>query len=212
MTTSRRIELRGGHEGRARSTTCRLSIAVFNTDYTDLPYQVSTTTGGGLQHGQHRRGSDLARRRAGKAPGLATDNFRLHTTVGLHRRRRRRSEPGRGRAADTGADGVGQPRAHVSRSASGEITLRADWSFRDDMFGEPSNDPAPVHAHREPRPDQRRHQLSSRRMATGSVGRLRPEHHGRALRQRAAESRRITSSLSSRSMRREFGVRITKQF
>jgi iron complex outermembrane receptor protein len=27
-------------------------------------------------------------------------------------------------------------------AGSGEITLRADWSYRDDMFGEPSNDPA----------------------------------------------------------------------
>ena len=25
--------------------------------------------------------------------------------------------------------------------ASGEVTLRADWSYRDDMFGEPSSDP-----------------------------------------------------------------------
>ena len=35
-------------------------------------------------------------------------------------------------------DGFGEPRVHVSRSAAGNVTLRADWSFRDDMFGEPS--------------------------------------------------------------------------
>ena len=27
-------------------------------------------------------------------------------------------------------------------AGSGSVTLRADWSIRDDMFGEPSNDPA----------------------------------------------------------------------
>ena len=58
----------------------QMSIAVFYTDYSDLPYQVSTTRGR-FQYAEHHRGSDLAGRRVGKhlAP---TDNFRLHATLG----------------------------------------------------------------------------------------------------------------------------------
>ena len=63
----------------------QLSIAVFNTDYTDLPYQVSTTTGGGFNTqsiivDQTSRGAEF------EGTWAATDNFRLSRDRGLHRR------------------------------------------------------------------------------------------------------------------------------
>jgi iron complex outermembrane receptor protein len=118
----------------------QLSIALFNTDYTDLPYQVSTTTGAGFATqsivvDQTSRGAEL------ESTWAATDNFRLHATVGY---------------IDVDVDDPNPaavapltPKLTASLSpeltipaGSGELTLRADWSFRDDMFGEPSNDPA----------------------------------------------------------------------
>lgn len=118
----------------------QLSIAVFNTNYKDLPYQVSTTTGAGFNTvsivvDQTSRGAEL------ESTWAATDNFRLHATVGY---------------IDVDVDDPNPavvapltPKLTASISpeftfpaGSGEITLRGDWSFRDDMYGEPSNDPA----------------------------------------------------------------------
>ena len=118
----------------------QLSIALFNTEYKDLPYQVSSTTGAGFNTvsivvDQTSRGAEL------ESTWAATDNFRLHATVGY---------------IDVDVDDPNPaavapltPKVTASLSpeltfpaASGKITLRADWSYRDDMFGEPSNDPA----------------------------------------------------------------------
>ena len=59
----------------------QLSIAVFNTEYSDLPYQVSSTTGAGFNTqsivvDQTSRGAEL------EGTWAATDNFRIHATVG----------------------------------------------------------------------------------------------------------------------------------
>ena len=59
----------------------QMSIAFFNTDYSDLPYQVSTTSGGGFNTqsiivDQTSRGIEW------ESTWLVTDNFRLHTTLG----------------------------------------------------------------------------------------------------------------------------------
>jgi iron complex outermembrane receptor protein len=118
----------------------QLSIAVFNTEYKDLPYQVSSSTGAGFNTvnivvDQTSRGAEL------ESTWAATDNFRLHATVGY---------------IDVDVDDPNPaavapltPELTLSISpeltipaGSGELTLRADWSFRDDMFGEPSSDPA----------------------------------------------------------------------
>jgi iron complex outermembrane recepter protein len=118
----------------------QLSIAVFNTNYKDLPYQVSSSTGAGFNTqnivvDQTSRGAEL------ESTWAATDNFRLHASLGY---------------IDVDVDDPNPaavapltPELTASLSpeftipaGSGEITLRADWSYRDDMFGEPSNDPA----------------------------------------------------------------------
>lgn len=117
----------------------QMSIAVFNTEYSDLPYQVSTTAGGGFNTqsiivDQTSRGVEW------ESTWAATDTFRLHTTLGY---------------IDADVDDPNPaavapltPELTVSVSpeftwpaGAGEVTLRADWSFRDEMFGEPSNDP-----------------------------------------------------------------------
>ncbi len=117
----------------------QISIAVFNTEYSDLPYQVSTTSGGGFTTvniivDQTSRGVEW------EGTWLVADNFRLHTTLGY---------------IDADVDDPNPaavapltPELTVSVSpeftfpvGAGEITARADWSFRDEMFGEPSSDP-----------------------------------------------------------------------
>jgi iron complex outermembrane recepter protein len=117
----------------------QLSVAVFNTEYTDLPYQVSSTAGAGFNTvnivvDQTSRGAEL------EGTWVATDNFRVHATLGY---------------IDVEVDDpnpvvVAPLTPEITASLSpevsfplggGQLTTRVDWSFRDDMFGEPSNDP-----------------------------------------------------------------------
>ena len=117
----------------------QLSLAVFNTDYTDLPYQVSSTAGAGFNTvnivvDQTSRGAEL------EGTWVVTDNFRVHGTLGY---------------IDVDVDDpnpvvVAPLTPEITASLSpelslplggGQLTTRVDWSFRDDMFGEPSNDP-----------------------------------------------------------------------
>jgi iron complex outermembrane receptor protein len=115
------------------------SIAVFYTDYSDLPYQVSTTSGAGFTTAsiivdQTSKGIEL------ENTFQFGSNFRVHTTLGY---------------IDVDVEGgipfavaPLTPELTTSLSpeltvpmGSGELTLRADWSHRDEMFGEPSSDP-----------------------------------------------------------------------
>ena len=120
--------------------TLQLSVAVFFTEYSDLPYQVSTTTGAGFDTqnlivDQESFGVEI------ESAWAPTDNFTLHTTLGY---------------IDADVDAPGAPTAvapltpeitasispeYTMPFASGELTLRGDWSYRDDMFGEPTSDP-----------------------------------------------------------------------
>ena len=116
-----------------------MSITVFNTDYSDLPYQVSTTIGGGFSTvniivDQTSRGVEW------ESTWLVTDSFRLHTTLGYIDADVKDPNPA--------AVAPLTPELTVSVSpelaiptGGGEVTIRADWSFRDEMFGEPSSDP-----------------------------------------------------------------------
>jgi iron complex outermembrane recepter protein len=118
----------------------QLSIALFNTDYTDLPYQVSTTTGAGFNTqsivvDQTSRGVEL------ESTWAATDNFRVHATVGYIDVDV--DDPNPAAVAPLTPELTASLSPELTFPAgSGEITLRADWSFRDDMYGEPSSDPA----------------------------------------------------------------------
>jgi iron complex outermembrane receptor protein len=118
----------------------QLSIAVFNTEYKDLPYQVSSTTGAGFNTvsivvDQTSRGAEL------ESTWAATDNFRLHATVGYIDVDVDDPNPAAVAPLTPKVTASFSPELTIP-AGSGKFTLRADWSFRDDMFGEPSNDPA----------------------------------------------------------------------
>jgi iron complex outermembrane receptor protein len=117
------------------------SIAAFNTNYTDLPYQVSTTAVGGfsttnLVVDQTSQGLEL------ESTIALSANFKVHLSAGY---------------IDVDVDeqdGV-QPVAPLTpdltasisptyswdRSDGSTVDFRVDYSFRDEMFGEPSSDP-----------------------------------------------------------------------
>ena len=119
----------------------QMSAAVFLTDYSDLPYQVSTTSGGGFNTvnlivDQTSVGFEW------ENTLYIGENFLFQATLGY---------------IDVDVDEVGgvkpvapltpeltasiSPEIHFPLSGGGEIVLRADYSFRDDMYGEPSSDP-----------------------------------------------------------------------
>ena len=125
----------------------QMSIAVFYTDYSDLPYQVSETIPGA---GFDTRNIFVDQTSLGvEWEGIwqVTEQFRIHSTLGY---------------IDTSADeqvtdpnnpppqAVAPLTPELTFSISpeysfalgdGNLTLRADYSFRDDMYGEPSADP-----------------------------------------------------------------------
>ena len=117
----------------------QMSIAVFYTEYSDLPYQVSTTTGGGFNTqsvivDQTSQGVEW------ESTWMPTDNFRLYTTLGYID----------ADVDDPNPAAVAPLTPELTASVSpeltipvgdGEVTARVDWSFRDEMFGEPTNDP-----------------------------------------------------------------------
>jgi iron complex outermembrane receptor protein len=115
-----------------------MSIAVFSTDYDDLPYQVSTTSGAGFDTrnvivSQNSKGFEW------ESTLVVSENFRLHSSVGYI-------------SVDVD-DAVAvapltpewtaaiSPEVSVDLANGGSLLLRADWSYRDDMYGEPTADP-----------------------------------------------------------------------
>ncbi len=119
----------------------QMSAAVFFTQYSDLPYQVSSTSSGGfsttnLVVDQDSVGFEW------ESTALITDNFQLQATLGY---------------IDVDVDEQGgvkpvapltpeltfslSPEWSIPMSGGGEVVFRADYSYRDEMFGEPSSDP-----------------------------------------------------------------------
>lgn len=119
----------------------QMSAALFLTQYSDLPYQVSSTSGGGfstenLVVDQDSFGFEW------ESTALISDNFQLHATLGY---------------IDVDVDeqnGVKpvapltpeltfsvSPEFIVPLTGGAEVAFRADYSYRDEMYGEPSSDP-----------------------------------------------------------------------
>ena len=119
----------------------QISAAVFTTEYSDLPYQVSTTAGAGFNTvnlivDQTSTGFEW------ESTWLITDNFSLHASLGW---------------IDVDVDeqqGVKpvapltpeltwslSPEFTVPLDSGAEIVFRLDHSYRDEMWGEPSSDP-----------------------------------------------------------------------
>ncbi len=117
----------------------QMSIAVFNTEYSDLPYQVSTTLGGGFNTqsiivDQTSRGVEW------ESTWAVTDSFRLYTTLGYIDADVDDPNPAAVAPLTPELTASVSPELTIP-AGGGEVTIRADWSFRDEMFGEPSNDP-----------------------------------------------------------------------
>ena len=118
-----------------------MSAAIFTTQYEDLPYQVSTTAGGGFSTvnlivDQTSTGFEW------ENTYFFTDNFSFQASLGY---------------IDVSVDeqqGVTpvapltpeltwslSPMLGIPLASGGEVTMRLDYSYRDDMYGEPSSDP-----------------------------------------------------------------------
>ena len=119
----------------------QMTAALFFTQYSDLPYQVSSTSGGGfstenLVVDQDSFGFEW------ESTAYITDDFLFHATLGY---------------IDVDVDEQNNvkpvapltpeltfslsPELRVPMSGGGEMAFRVDYSFRDDMYGEPSSDP-----------------------------------------------------------------------
>ncbi len=118
----------------------QMSLAVFYTDYSDLPYQVSTTAGGGGFNTENIIVDQTSMGVEWESTWLITDAFRLYTTLGYID----------ADVKDENSAAVAPLTPELTFSLSpefsfplgdGDLTLRADYSFRDDMYGEPSSDP-----------------------------------------------------------------------
>ena len=117
----------------------QMSIAVFFTQYSDLPYQVSTTLGGGFDTrniivDQDSFGIEW------EGIWAVSNDFLIHSSLGY---------------IDVDVDDPVavapltpeltfsvSPEYTVALAGGGEMVYRLDYSFRDDMFGEPTPDPA----------------------------------------------------------------------
>ncbi|MGB5352140.1 MAG: TonB-dependent receptor [Woeseia sp.] len=122
----------------------QMSAAVFYTNYTDLPYQVSESSSGGFSTfavvvDQTSTGFEW------ESTMLFADNFRLHATLGY-------IDVDVDRDPVSGLKGVApltpdltyslSPEFEVPLQGGATLTFRADYSYRDDMWGEPTDDPS----------------------------------------------------------------------
>ncbi len=123
----------------------QMSAAVFYTQYEDLPYQVSDTSGGGFAT-TNRIVDQTSTGFEWESTAYLTDNFLFHATLGYI-------------DVDVDEQVVGgvtvkpvapltpeltfsiSPEVRFPTAGGGEVTLRADYSFRDEMFGEPNSEP-----------------------------------------------------------------------
>jgi iron complex outermembrane receptor protein len=121
----------------------QMSAAVFMTNYTDLPYQVSESSAGGFSTfavvvDQTSTGFEW------ESTMLFGDDFLFHATLGY-------IDVDVDRDPVTGVQGVAPLTPELTFSLSPEygvplqngatLTFRADFSYRDEMWGEPTDDP-----------------------------------------------------------------------
>ena len=119
-----------------------MSVAFFNTEYEDLPYQVNTVTDSGFDTKnliveQTSRGIEW------ESTWLVTDSLTLHTSAGF-------IDVDVEEQAGVKPVAPLTPELTASISPSYEFELangstintRVDFSYRDEMYGEPSSDPA----------------------------------------------------------------------
>ncbi|MFT5612279.1 MAG: iron complex outermembrane receptor protein [Polaribacter sp.] len=188
----------------------KMSLAVFNTEFQDLPYQVSNSTAEGFNTvniivDQTSRGVEW------ESSWSPSSGFFINTSFGY---------------IDIDVDDpnpfVVAPltpefTASISpeytfpwASTGGSVTMRADYSYRDDLFGEPSSDPG------------RLTQVDSRAILNFDVSYLSPDEqwslglYGRNVTDERYESGRLNTGdyviVILANDASEFGVRFTRRF
>ena len=119
----------------------QMSVAVFFTQYSDLPYQVSSTVGGGFNTenlivDQDSFGVEW------EGVWAITSDFLLHSSLGYIDVDVDSSNPFAVAPLTPELTASISPEYTATLTDGAEIVYRLDYSFRDDMFGEPSSDPA----------------------------------------------------------------------
>ncbi len=120
------------------TNSLQVSMAVFLTDYSDLPYQVSTTAGAGFSTrniivDQQSIGLEL------EGAWAVSDAFIIYGSLGLIDVDVEDPEAVAPLTPELTASL--SPEYTYDMNNGGFVTYRLDWSYRDDMFGEPSSDP-----------------------------------------------------------------------
>lgn len=117
-----------------------MSIALFNTNYEDLPYQVNTTSEAGFE----TRNLVVTQTSQGiewESTAYFTDNFSLHTSLGYINVDVDEQDGVKPVAPLTPKFTASISPAYVFDLNDGStINARIDYSFRDEMYGEPSAD------------------------------------------------------------------------
>ncbi len=120
----------------------QVAATVFFTQYSDLPYQVSDSAGGfgfntvNLIVDQDSTGLEF------ETTAYLTENFLVQASLGyidVDVDEKDGAKPVAPLTPELTASL--SPELHIPMD-DGEIVIRADWSYRDEMFGEPSSDPA----------------------------------------------------------------------
>ena len=188
----------------------QISAALFFTQYSDLPYQVSSTTGAGFSTenlivDQDSFGVEW------ESTALITDNFQVHATLGyidVDVDEQAGVKPVAPLTPELTASF--SPAYTVPLSGGAEIVLRADYSYRDEMFGEPSSDPG------------RFTQIGSRSLVNADVSYLSADGswvvalYGRNITDERYDNARLNTGdyvlriLSNDAS--EFGLRLTRDF
>jgi iron complex outermembrane receptor protein len=119
--------------------TLSMSVAVFSTDYSDLPYQVSDNTGGGFNTvniivDQTSTGVEW------ESSWAPIDQFMLHTAIGFIDVEIDNPNPRIAAPLTPEWTAAISPEYTQSLQNGAEIVWRLDWSYRDEMFGQPFND------------------------------------------------------------------------
>jgi len=120
--------------------TLQMSIALFYTDYSDLPYQVSTTEGAGFNTvniivDQTSAGVEW------ESSWAPTESFMLYTTLGYIDVDVKDPNPAAVAPLTPELTASISPQYTMTMGNGADLVFRADWSYRDEMWGEPSNDP-----------------------------------------------------------------------